>query len=182
MDAATIDVLVPVAVSLGMVAALIALITGWRLPQSPDAIDTNLEGAKQALADAVDSAKWMSGIQTATLAGLAWLLSPDGQEPFKELKPYPMAFALGAFIFNGAGLFCCAWVLSAASSISLRIHALPLQNRNKKFDVHETTIYAAEKIYGVGTPRLGNVMAVHHWCWSGGLIAFGLFVLARLLE
>ena len=84
-------------------------------------------------------------------------------------------------MFNGAGLFCCAWVLSAASSISLRVHGFePAGVRSERFDVHETPIFAAETIFGFKSPRFGNVMAAQHLFWSCGLISFALFVLASL--
>ena len=154
--------------------AVIGVIALWRDIQSPDAISTTREGANRALSAAGEWAKWMAGVQTATLGGLAWFLAGDNHKVLNDLSGWSLTFAVAALMFSGAGLFCCAWVLSATSSIAIRVYAITEPEPDPKFDVHEASIYAAE-----GYPKLGNVMAVQHWVWSCGLVAFALFVLSR---
>jgi len=156
----------------GCVVAIAGL-SWWRLGKTYEKIPTTIEGGKRALDAAAEWAKWMSGVQTAMLGGIAWLLS-DNPSALGSLSEVRLAFAIAAFFFTGAGLFCCAWVLSGTSSIALRLHENRSDGPDVAFDVHEKTIFADER-----TPRLGNMMALQHWLWSCGLVSFALLVLTR---
>jgi len=162
-----------VVVSAAVSAVAIAGLSWWRLRKSYTEVCTTLEGGTLALEAAAEWAKWMSGVQTAMLGGIGWLLA-GGHSALANLSGLRLAFAMGALLFTGAGLFCCAWVLSGTSSIALRLHEKPNEGPDIAFDVHEKTIFADER-----TPRLGNMMALQHWLWSCGLVSFALLVLTR---
>ena len=163
-----------VVVSAAVCAVAIAGLSRWRLGKSYTEIATTIEGGNRALEAAAEWAKWMSCVQTAMLGGIGWLLSGGGSD-LGSLSELRLAFAMGAFLFTGAGLFCCAWVLSGTSSIALRLHEKRHDGPDIAFDVHEKTIFADEK-----SPRLGNMMALQHWLWSCGLVLFALLVLTGL--
>src|SRR5262249_48373340 len=85
-------------------------------------VQTTLAGAQDALKATIEWAKWMSGIQTATLGGVAWLLTDTQARTLKHLQEPRLTLALAGFVFTGIGLFCCAWVLSAVPSVFSRVN------------------------------------------------------------
>jgi len=145
----------------------------WRLSRRYSPVPTSLEGARQALAFLGDCAKWMSGIQTATLGGVIWLLFEQDVR-LSTLGPWQLWFGIGSFVFTALALFCCAWVLSAIPSVASRLHGMQQTAPDGAFDAHEATMFAAP------SPRLGNMMALQHWLWAGGLVCIGLVVVLEL--
>ncbi|QMU27698.1 hypothetical protein [Adhaeribacter radiodurans] len=127
------------------------------------------EGAKDALERLSDWAKWLSGIQTAALGGLALLIN---NRPGIEKEPFVLVTAL----LFGVALICSAWVLSSLPSISLRIYATygsqmrlksPRTGTSKKYEIYELPFYHAFK----GIP-LSYVVTLQHWYWGIGILSF----------
>jgi hypothetical protein len=156
---------------LAAVLLVAVILTVWRLKQSYTREASTLEGARAALESIAEWAKWMSGIQTATLGGISWLLTNPEDATLKSLVEPRLTFALAGFVLTGLGLLCCAWVLSAIPSVLGRIHGIQRKEPNRAFDVHEMRMFAAK------SPRLGNMMALQHWLWASGLICFGCLIL-----
>lgn len=144
-----------------------ATLAVWQLTRKYDRAESTLDGARSALSAVGDSAKWMAGIQMAALAGVSWLLRSD------VLGGHPLRVTIGgiAFGFIVLSLLLCGWVLAALPSIHIRIHGLEMKGRDKRFDVYETSIYAAD------SPRLGNVMALQHWYWALSLVCLAVAIL-----
>jgi hypothetical protein len=158
---------------IGGATAVTAGLAVWRLRQSPARVaGASKNGATEALRAITEWAKWMSGVQTATLAAVAWLLeksTPDGH-PIVPDEPRRTIAILG-FVLTGAALFCCAWVLAAVPSMMTRIHSTDPRSHENHYDVQELGIFAAR------SPRLGNMMALQHVLWGLGLLFFGVLLL-----
>jgi hypothetical protein len=131
-------------------------------------------GARDALDRLADWAKWMSGIQTASLASIGLLAK--GRTGAED-DPAVVATVL----LMGAALFCSAWVLSSLPSIALRITPNVREGRaaKRKPPVHATRYDVYEQpLYGwLGRLRLSYMLMLQHWLWAAGLITFAWFLL-----
>jgi hypothetical protein len=159
------------ALRIAVVLVLVAGLSIWRLRQDYERVPTTLEGAQDAIAAIAEWAKWMSGIQTATLGGVSWFLAETCNGKLNSLTEPRRTFAVAGFVFTGIGLFCCAWVLSATPSVLTRVHGYDPSRPRETFDVQEMSMFAAK------SPSLGNMMALQHWLWAIGLACFGLVIL-----
>lgn len=160
-------------ITVGVLAIIgLCVAGGWRF-QSKSAVQTNLKGAELAIQTLGDWSKWMAGIETAGIAGLAYLsFSPTNHEPL-PLSPLPLFFAILALVMLGLSLLSVAWILSSLSSFSLRIYSKDPRWVGK-FDIHE------EQMFARGGPRLSFVVTTHHWFWGCGLVAVGGLIIARV--
>ncbi|MCJ8167164.1 hypothetical protein MKJ04_20150 [Pontibacter sp. E15-1] len=131
------------------------------------------DGANKALERLGDWAKWMSGIQTAVLGAVGFIIDKvpvAGKDNLMSLTTTVVILLIGA------GLFCSAWVLSALPSITIRVP----QKLNVKqgikvpthYDVYEYSLYGIFK--GI---RLVFMVTLQHWLWALGLLAFGFLLL-----
>ncbi|WP_151637918.1 hypothetical protein [Noviherbaspirillum aerium] len=139
-------------------------------------IATTQKGAEEALANISEWSKWMSGIQTAAIGGLALLVMNEDEARFHPLPEAASFFALAAFGLLGAALFFNAWVLSSMPSHSIRVHVdFPDPSRSPDYDVYEQPLYGWSK-----QVRLGYVLNAKHWLWAHGLLAVGLFFITLM--
>ena len=127
-------------------------------------------GAHDTLDRIADWAKWMAGIQTATLATIGLMIK---DRPAASELPT----AVAAVLIMGAALFCNAWVLSALASIEIRISSganpaskTKAPHNKSTFDVYNWSIYG-----NFGVP-LSYVLTLQHWLWAIGLLCFTLFL------
>ena len=158
---------------LGTTAVVVfCLINGW-LFESKFRVQTNLKGAELAIQTVGDWSKWMAGIETAAIAGLAYLcFNPASHEPI-HLKPWPFFFAVVGFVTLGLALLSVAWILSSLASFAVRIYSKD-PNWVGKFDIHE------EKMFARGGPKLSFVVTTHHWFWGCGLVAVAALIITRV--
>ena len=167
---------------LGFVTLLVtvALLASWRLPNP---IATSCEGAKLAISHLLEWTKWLAGIQTAAIGGLALLVFDSTTKRLKAMTPAEEWFALAAFGCLGIGLFISAWTLSALPSLAIRIHAIPKlpcdstsTALSTAFDIYE------QPLYGFAPMHLGYAMSFQHWLWGVGLLMLGLHVTSSFLK
>ena len=167
--------------------------------RNANVIPTTREGGLAALAQVSDWAEWMAGIQTAALGGMALLVFDKDYAAVRALAGTPRFFALAAFCYLGAALFCSAWVLSSLPSLVIRLHAVivPLSSASGalrarravvgangqhslsgNFDVYEQPLFGwlGDKHFCT----LGYLLALKHWLWSLGLLAMAIFVVSQL--
>lgn len=148
----------------------ICLLGGW-IFQSRTVVRSTIDGAKLAVETIGDWSKWMAGIETAAIAGVAYVCSHaiNGRSTLTELQTGLAAIALAAL---GIALLSVGWILSSLSSVALRIYSTD-SRWIERFDIH------GEKMYARGGPKLSFVVTSHHWFWACGLIAVGALVVAR---
>lgn len=141
-------------------------------------IVTTREGALAALGHIQEWTKWMSGIQTAALTMLVYLVFVKDSVKVRALPPDVWFFVLVTFIFLGSALLCNSWIFSSLSSHSIRIYSVVLEEGgilSPQFDIYETPAFG-------WTPwlTLGYLLSVAHWLWVMGLVslavAFGRLV------
>ena len=140
------------------------------------AIPTTKDAALVALLHIREWAKWMSGIQTATIASLLYLVFDRNSGAMRPLREAVRFVSLVALVFLGAGLFSSAWVLSSLSSHALRLGNICAPALSKKFDIYETGAFG-------WTPdwlTLGYLLSVTHWLWAVGLLAVGGTVISLM--
>jgi hypothetical protein len=164
-------------VQLVTVLSALGVVLAMPLALKPPSIPSTKEGALAAIQQIVEWAKWMSGIQTAAIAGLAAMVFTRGSIGVQPIPLCASVSALAAFVFLGAALFLNAWVLSAMPSHALRVHAKAAvaPPGSTEFDIYEQSLYGwSERV------SLGYMLAAKHWLWGAGLLAFGSFFLALL--
>lgn len=164
-------------VTASLTFVLLAIFVITKLVHKPRLYQTSLEGAKEALVHIQEWAKWISGIQTLTIAGLAWLVTDDGRRITLE-GCYQCFFAILAFVCIGFALYCSAWILASVPLQSIRIHSHsnPANKLRSYFDVYE------QKLLGTKGPTLGYVLTLNHWYWGVGLLSFGILIAIRLFS
>lgn len=137
-----------------------------------------LQGSKEALTLMKDWGVWMAGVQFATLAALGALAKDLAW--VQKLSLRQKSLALWAVILNAAALFFSAWLLTALSSMMLRVHA-----DNTK-DIYERALYAFMETktwaWLDGRLTLGFVCAWNHILWGAGIIAFGTFCASVFMD
>lgn len=151
-----------------IIAGLALLISIARCP-NPNV--TNQEGATLALEYLLEWAKWMAGIQTAALGGLALLLRSEGKTsgPITDQQRF---FALSAFVFLGLGLFITAWILSSLPSLAVRMYEHPSPGVSDRYDIYEQGLYG-----WMPSLKLAYFMTAQHWLWGLGLLSLGAFTI-----
>lgn len=140
-------------------------------------IPTTQAGAVAAIDQIQEWSKWMAGIQTAAIAGLALMVFKKESFAVEHLPGGAPLFALCGFVFLGAALFCSAWILSALPSHTIRIHAqeLPEKTISAVYDIYEQPLFSwLRRIH------LGYLLAATHWLWAVGLLSVGLFFVTLL--
>jgi hypothetical protein len=144
------------------------------LVHKPKSYPTSLEGAKEVLSHIQEWAKWISGIQTLTIAALAWFVLGDKREiTIRGETQY--FFAILAFVCIGAALYFSAWILASVPSQSIRIHTHPANVPGNHFDVYE------QKLLGRKGPTLGYFLTLNHWYWGVGLLSFGILIVIKMI-
>lgn len=134
-------------------------------------IATTQKGGDEALKHIGEWSKWMSGIQTATIAGLALLVMNEDTVRIHRLPDSASFFALAGFGFLGIALFFNAWAISSLPSQAIRLYVdFPNDRKLESNDVYEQPLYSWSKRL-----RLGFILNAKHWLWANGLLAVGLF-------
>jgi hypothetical protein len=163
--------IVVVALTLAFIAITLLLDPRWRFGYRLPVTKT---AATTALSCLSEWAKWMAGIQTATLGGLVLILKGPPPPPLKGGEAW---MAAATTIWLGAALFCSGWVLSAVSSVTLRIDRYPDGVPSEELDIYELPLY------GISHPvKLGYVANLQHCFWGAGLIAFAIFLVLHFLK
>lgn len=160
-------------VILFVIGMILPSIAAYIFSKSVVVAHTTLDGAKEALVHIQEWAKWVSGIQTLTIAGLAWLFVDEDRKI--TLHGYESLFAALAFCCLGIALFVSAWILSSVPSLSLRIHEDGKNRFDSQYDVYEQTMW------GRGGLRLGTLLTLNHWYWGWSLLSFGTIVFLKYI-
>lgn len=151
-------------------ALVIAIAIGsWVTQGKP--ISCTRNGAILTLNYLNEWAKWMTGIESAALGALGFLVFGDKKEPL-DLTYFESLFAWLSLFFLGFALITSAWILAALPSIATRIHQGTDDTSHPDFDVLEKSIFART------SPKLGFVVTIHHWLWGLGLLSLGSFAVA----
>ncbi|WP_460623648.1 hypothetical protein [Hymenobacter tenuis] len=147
-----------------LLAVLVLTIDRWLAPGR--LVCTSYEGARNTLDRLADWAKWMAGIQTATLGGIGLIIKDRRGAEQEEA-------VVAAILVLGAALFCSAWILSSLASIELRISAVSINapKMDTAYDVYELPMYGFTKI------SLSYMLSLQHWLWAAGLLCFTWFLL-----
>jgi hypothetical protein len=155
-------------------AVLFCLLGGW-IFQSKFAVQTSLKGAELAIQTLGDWSKWMAGIDTAAIAGLAYLcFKPETHDPV-TLKGWSFFFAVLGLVTLGLALLSVAWILSSLASFAVRIYSKDDPEWSGKFDIHEGKMFAR------GGPKLSFIVTTHHWLWGCGLISAAALIIVRVV-
>jgi hypothetical protein len=149
------------------IAGLALLVSVARCP-NPNV--TSQDGAELALEYLLEWAKWMAGIQTAALGGLALLLRSEDKAP-RPMTDQQRFFALSAFTLLGLALFITAWILSSLPSLAVRMHEHPSPRVSERYDIYEQGLYG-----WMPSLKLAYFMTAQHWLWGLGLLSFGAFI------
>jgi len=160
---------------LGGILLLVVLTLGISFIRFPSPLATSREGAVLALSYFQEWAKWMSGIQTAALGGLALLVFQDDTKVLKSMSGPQKFFSLSAFVFLALGLFLAAWILSSLPSLAVRIYHRDSPDRHVQYDVYEQGVYGWSKV------KVGYLTTAQHWFWAFGLLSLGVYVLLAFL-
>lgn len=139
-----------------------------------DVVVTSREGALAALDQIQVWTQWMTGIQTAALAMLVYIVFVKDSIKVRSLPSDVWFFVMTTFIFLGSALLCNSWIFSSLSSHSIRIYTVVLQEGgylSPQFDIYESPAFG-------WTPwlTLGYLLSVAHWLWVVGLISLGAAV------
>jgi hypothetical protein len=140
-------------------------------------IASTQEGALAALNHIEEWAKWMTGVQTAALAVLAFILFEKDSVNARPLPQGPTFFAFSAFLLLGVGLLLSAWIFSSISSHALRVYALTAEGPDARYDIYEDDAFG----WTVDIP-LGYILSAAHWLWAVGLICMGASVTQLLFR
>jgi hypothetical protein len=123
------------------------------------------QGAKDALQETREWAKWMSGIQTAALAALAvFMTNADagtprgGTTPAGALSACEQGLALATLACLAAALLCSSWVLSALGYI---VQHLEEGEERECVKAYETRLADWAQERGRGHADGGASTAVH---------------------
>ena len=180
-----------IADSVQIVLAIIAFVSLVVVPAilSGRRIAATRDGAASAVERLADWAKWMAGLQTATLASLG--LMTKGSPP-----PRVRFAVIATVMLMGLALFCSAYVLSSLAQIALAITAVSRDHPEPDpvFDIYEQPIYGGFRTGADGDdriavggavvelrmPTLNYMVTLQHWLWGMGLIAFGIFLLETM--
>ena len=157
---------------LGFVFLLLFLVLWLASLNYANVIVTSRDGALAALGQIQEWTKWMTGIQTAGLALLVYLVFVKDSVQVRQLPTIVWFFILTTFIFLGSALLCNSWIFSSLSSHSIRVYSVVLEPGaalSPEFDVYETPAFG-------WTPwiTLGYLLSVAHWLWVVGLVSLGL--------
>lgn len=121
---------------------------------------------KDSLTLMKDWASWMSGIQTATLGAIGFIVK-DG---ISETLVLP---AVSIATFMGAALIASSYVLASLPSVQLRIKSNG--EASEDFDVYEMPLFGwTTKV------TLGYIAALQHVFWFLGLAAAAWFFISAL--
>ena len=163
---------------IALVFLLLVLVLGIASQRYACVVPTSQAGALAALAHIQEWAKWMTGIQTAALAVLVYIVFEKDTVHIRELPSSVLFFVLMAFVFLGAALLCSSWIFSSLSSHAIRIYSSPLINNatiSPDFDVYESPAFG----WTTGL-KLGHLLSAAHWLWVVGLVSLSL-ALGKLL-
>lgn len=143
-------------------------------------VEATQKGGEKALDRLSDWAKWMAGIQTATLAALGLIVN-------KQVAMTAQLWVVFTVVLMGAALFVSAWVLSSIANVSLAItgpidegFTVTPDGRSKAYDVYERTMYVGFREARFDWLRhltLNYMVTLQHWLWGLGLIAFAVVLL-----
>ncbi|MCE7067184.1 hypothetical protein [Dyadobacter sp. CY326] len=159
---------------LGIVLSFAIVFTLISFLPSPKKYITSRDGAMQAIGLIQEWAKWVSGIQTLSIGGLAWFAFDDH---CLTLNHCPEKFlALLAFAMIGSAIFCSAWILSSLPLQAMKIHNHLLGAFSPEYDIYEKSLLGNSKL------TLGYCLTVNHWLWGVGLGSFGILVIYHLLR
>lgn len=161
---------------LGLCAALFVLIAiGIALLTGGNVVPSTIKGATLALERMEEWAKWMSGIETAAVAGLMYSLL-DENKKLISISNRSKDLAIGAGFFLGLALLIAAWIFSSISSLAIRIHSSDEDYAIQGYDIGEAIMYAKPWI----PVRVGFLVIFHHWCWAIGLVSFAAYTINNL--
>lgn len=144
-----------------------------------DRVFSTRPAVERALEHIREWAKWMSGIQTAAIAGLGVIVTDDHKIPLKlsSLSLWGWRWAGVAFICLSLALLFNAWVLSSVASLSLRLGVHEVgEGATPNLDVYRWPSFTWFGNEGV---NLGTLMGLQHWSWFIGLSAFAVVCFLR---
>ena len=141
----------------------------------PNLIPTTRQGALDAISQIADWAKWMSGIQSATIGALGILVFHKDFEKIRNLTDWELLLSFSGFSCLGAAIFLSAWVLGALPSLTLRVHANPEHLLDTKNDVYELPLFEwGQRL------KVGYALSLNHWLWGAGLASLGFYVFVQM--
>lgn len=159
----------------GAVAWIIAVLLAAAVRRR-NVIATTQKGADEALKHISEWSKWMAGIQTTAIAGLAFLVMDEEAAGVHRLPDPAAFFALAGFGLLGIALYFNAWVISSLPSQAIRVHAdMPSNDKLAFYDVYEQPLFGWSR-----QVHLGYVLNAKHWLWGHGLLAVGLFFISLM--
>lgn len=125
-----------------------------------------------------DWTSWMAGVQTATLAALG-ILAKDGVLNV-QLTERQTSYLIGTVVFAVFALFFSAWLLTATSSLALRVPGCTCTvcSDGRILDFYNYPLY---DIF----PRHLTVaffVACNHWLWAASIVCFGMLALTVITE
>ena len=172
----TESALLDAAVAIAIVLVIAGVIAAWFRGKP---IAATRESGERALGRLTEWAKWMSGIQTATLAALGFMLNHRDRWSAGESFT-----AIATVVLMGSALLCTGWVLSSIANVGLAISRETVEDRDILFDVYERHLYARFAELPAGHPlrhlTLNYMVTLQHWLWASGLIFFGIFLLTQV--
>ena len=163
-----------VLVAFGIVGSLLA--ANVLMPRQDAGGDREL--AMEAIKLLKDWCSWMAGVLTATLAALG-VLAKDGLMT-RSLSKEQTNFLAATVVFIVFALFFSAWLLTATSSLVLRIQVwagtpwlFP-----PPADIYNLPLYQLFPSW----LTVGFFAACNHWLWGASIIAFGMLAATTILQ
>lgn len=131
-------------------------------------------GATAALSLIKEWATWMSGIETAALTVLVYIMFEKDTTQVRKLAPPALFFAILAGILLAEALLGSSWVLASLPSQEIRISTgVEAAGPNTAYDVYEQALFEYCPLVS-----LGYLLRISHWLWGFGLLSLGLSMAA----
>ena len=127
-------------------------------------ISVSKDNAEKAL-DRINSwATWLTGLQTAALASIVFIIKESEKSFCIDQSLKNSVFY--ALLFFGSSILLCTWLLSSISSIQQRLNA----SESTENDVFENKIFSFVDI------KLGKFSGLVHLYFIIGIIFYSIFL------